>query len=70
MNRREFGRLALAGLPASWLAARSRLSARAKIDSRIHDVQIGGITYRRAGPARALRSPVCAELPGAPAYQA
>ncbi|OLC81387.1 MAG: hypothetical protein AUH72_09600 [Acidobacteria bacterium 13_1_40CM_4_65_8] len=44
-SRRAFGKLALAGLPASWVLAHVPLSARAKIDSRIKGVQIGAITY-------------------------
>jgi sugar phosphate isomerase/epimerase len=44
-SRRDFGRLALAGLPSSWVLARVPLSALAKIDSRIKGVQIGAITY-------------------------
>lgn len=55
VSRREFGKLALAGLPAAayfeTLAApkpeakAGRLSAQAKIDSKIKGVQIGAITY-------------------------
>ena len=44
-SRREFGKLTLAGLPASWLLARAPLSALAAIDSKIKGVQIGAITY-------------------------
>jgi sugar phosphate isomerase/epimerase len=44
-TRRDFGRLALAGLPASLLAANIPLAARAKINARIHGVTIGAITY-------------------------
>ena len=44
-SRRDLGKLALTGLPASWLLARVSISARAKIDSRIKGVQIGAITY-------------------------
>jgi sugar phosphate isomerase/epimerase len=44
-SRRDLGKLALTGLPASWLLARGSISARAKIDSRIKGVQIGAITY-------------------------
>ncbi|MBI1872692.1 MAG: sugar phosphate isomerase/epimerase [Acidobacteria bacterium] len=44
-SRREFGKLALAGLPASWAIANSPLSAQASIDSKINGVQIGAITY-------------------------
>lgn len=45
VSRRDFSRLALAGLPASWLLANMPLSARAPINSRIKGVQIGAITY-------------------------
>jgi sugar phosphate isomerase/epimerase len=44
-SRRDFGKLALAGVPASWLAAGIGLSARDKINSTINGVQIGAITY-------------------------
>jgi sugar phosphate isomerase/epimerase len=44
-SRRDFGRLALAGLPSSWILAKTPLPARARIDSRINGVQIGAITY-------------------------
>lgn len=44
-SRRELGKLALAGLPASWVLANRSLSARAPINSRINGVQIGAITY-------------------------
>jgi sugar phosphate isomerase/epimerase len=44
-SRREFAKLTLAGLPASWVVAHVPLSARAAIDSRIKGVQIGAITY-------------------------
>src|SRR5712692_2016817 len=44
-SRRDFGRLTLAGLPASWALAKVPLSAGAKIESRINGVQIGAITY-------------------------
>jgi sugar phosphate isomerase/epimerase len=37
LSRREFGTLVLAGLPLSWLLD--------KIDSKIHGVQVGAITY-------------------------
>lgn len=43
-TRREFGKLALATVPASALFA-DRLSAQAKINSTIKGVQIGAITY-------------------------
>jgi sugar phosphate isomerase/epimerase len=42
-SRRDFTRLAVAGLPAVW--SLDRLSARAAIDSKIKGVQIGAITY-------------------------
>jgi sugar phosphate isomerase/epimerase len=44
-SRREFGKLTLTALPASWVLARARLSAFAAIDSKIKGVQIGAITY-------------------------
>jgi sugar phosphate isomerase/epimerase len=44
-SRREFGKLTLAGLPASWVFGTLPLSAGAKIDSKINGVQIGAITY-------------------------
>ena len=44
-SRRDFGKLTLAGLPASWVLAHVPRSAFATIDSRIHGVQIGAITY-------------------------
>jgi sugar phosphate isomerase/epimerase len=44
-SRREFGKLALTALPASWALARVPLSAFAAIDSKIKGVQIGAITY-------------------------
>ncbi len=44
-SRRDFGKLTLAGLPASWVLAQVPLSALATIDSRIRGVQIGAITY-------------------------
>jgi sugar phosphate isomerase/epimerase len=44
-SRREFGKLTLAGLPASWVLGSPPLSAGAKIDSKINGVQIGAITY-------------------------
>ena len=44
-SRREFGKLALAGLPASLVLANLPASARASINSRINGVQIGAITY-------------------------
>ena len=45
LTRRDFTRLALAGVPASVLLSRLPLSAAAKINSRINGVQIGAITY-------------------------
>jgi sugar phosphate isomerase/epimerase len=45
ISRREFGRLALAGLPAAWALGTIPLSALDKINSRIGGVQIGAITY-------------------------
>ena len=44
-SRREFGKLTLAALPASWVLAKVPLSALAAIDSKIKGVQIGAITY-------------------------
>jgi sugar phosphate isomerase/epimerase len=44
-SRRDFGKLTLAGLPASWVLANVPLTALATIDSRINGVQIGAITY-------------------------
>jgi len=44
-SRREFGKLTLTALPASWVLARAPLSAFAAIDSKINGVQIGAITY-------------------------
>ncbi len=48
-TRRDFGKLALAGVPASLLAANMPLAApekiNAKINARIHGVTIGAITY-------------------------
>ena len=44
-SRREFGKLALTALPASWALACVPLSAFAAIDSKIKGVQIGAITY-------------------------
>jgi len=44
-SRREFGKLTLTALPASWMLARVPLSAFAAIDSKIKGVQIGAITY-------------------------
>jgi sugar phosphate isomerase/epimerase len=44
-SRREFGKLTLTALPASWALARVPLSAFATIDSKIKGVQIGAITY-------------------------
>lgn len=48
-SRREFGKLALAGVPASVVLANLPLSARAAIDSRIKGVQFGAITYSFRG---------------------
>jgi sugar phosphate isomerase/epimerase len=45
LSRRDFGRLALAGVPAAWMLANRPLSAREKINSKINGVQIGAITY-------------------------
>ena len=44
-SRREFGKLTLTALPASWMLARVPLSAFAAIDSKIKGVQLGAITY-------------------------
>jgi sugar phosphate isomerase/epimerase len=44
-TRRDFGKLTLAGLPASWALGSLPLSAGAKIDSKFNGVQIGSITY-------------------------
>jgi sugar phosphate isomerase/epimerase len=44
-TRREFGRLAFAGVSATMLAGRTGLLARAGIDSTIKGVQVGAITY-------------------------
>jgi sugar phosphate isomerase/epimerase len=44
-SRRDFGKLALAGVPASLVLGDLRLSARANINSKIRGVQIGAITY-------------------------
>ena len=44
-TRREFGKLALAGVPASLVLANRPLSAFAEIKSTIKGVQIGAITY-------------------------
>src|SRR5438034_11545383 len=44
-SRRDFAKLTLAGFPASWILTRVPLAALAKIESRIHGVQIGSITY-------------------------
>jgi sugar phosphate isomerase/epimerase len=54
LSRREFGKLAMVGLPASVVLANLPVSARARIDSTIKGVQIGAITYsfnRLAGGA-------------------
>src|SRR3954471_5949049 len=45
LSRREFGKLALAGIPAAWALDSIPLSALTKINSRIHGVQVGAITY-------------------------
>jgi sugar phosphate isomerase/epimerase len=45
LSRRHFGRLVLAGIPASLALRDFRLSAWAEINSRIKGVQIGAITY-------------------------
>jgi len=45
LSRRDFGKLALAGLPAAWALRHTTLSAFDKINSRIGGVQIGAITY-------------------------
>src|SRR4029079_3556036 len=45
MNRREFNKLAFAGVPASLLFRNAPLGALAKIDSKIKNVQFGSITY-------------------------
>jgi sugar phosphate isomerase/epimerase len=45
LSRRDFGKLALAGLPAALALKNVPLSAWDKINSRIHGVQIGAITY-------------------------
>src|SRR5689334_16451704 len=45
LSRREFARLALAGLPAAWTFNGLPLSALGRINSRIHGVQVGAITY-------------------------
>jgi sugar phosphate isomerase/epimerase len=44
-TRRDFAKLTLAGVPASLLVANLPVSAFAQINSRIHGVQIGAITY-------------------------
>jgi hypothetical protein len=44
-TRRDFAKLALAGVPASIVVATLPMSAFAKINSRIKGVQIGAITY-------------------------
>jgi sugar phosphate isomerase/epimerase len=44
-TRRDFNKLALAGVPAALALGSLPLSARAKINSRIKGVQIGAITY-------------------------
>jgi sugar phosphate isomerase/epimerase len=45
LSRRDFGKLALAGLPAAWALKQVPLSAWDKINSKIGGVQIGAITY-------------------------
>lgn len=52
-SRRDFGKLAMAGLPAAWALAARPAFARADINSRIKGVQIGAITYS----FRAIPSP-------------
>lgn len=58
-TRREFGTLALAGLPAAFLPGRLQVRA-AKIDSRIKGIQIGAITYSfssiQANPADIIQA--------------
>src|SRR5258706_14550042 len=44
-TRRDFAKLTLAGVPASFLVANLPVSAFAQINSRIKGVQIGAITY-------------------------
>src|SRR5258707_119430 len=44
-TRRDFGALALAGLPAALLLGARPVAARSKIDSRIKNVEFGAITY-------------------------
>jgi sugar phosphate isomerase/epimerase len=48
-TRREFGRIALAGVPGSVLLAGGSLEALQKIDSRIKNVELGAITYSFRG---------------------
>src|SRR4051812_18259752 len=45
LSRRDFARLALAGFPAALALKNIPLSALDKINSRIHGVQVGAITY-------------------------
>jgi sugar phosphate isomerase/epimerase len=45
MTRRQFGRLAVAAVPASFVLREFGLGAQAKINSRMNGVQIGAITY-------------------------
>src|SRR5436309_4450376 len=45
LSRRDFAKLALAGVPAAWAVRGAPLAALEKINSRIHGVQIGAITY-------------------------
>jgi sugar phosphate isomerase/epimerase len=50
-TRRDFGKVALAGLPASLLLGSRPLAARATINSRIKNVEFGAITYSFRGIA-------------------
>src|SRR4029453_8561228 len=49
VTRREFGRIALAGLSGSVLLSGIHAEARQKIDSRIKNVDLGAITYSFRG---------------------
>ena len=49
VTRREFGRIALAGVPGSLLFGGLTLEARQKIQSRIKNVDLGAITYSFRG---------------------
>jgi sugar phosphate isomerase/epimerase len=49
LTRRAFGKVVLAGVPASLVLGSRPLSARQKIDSRIKNVQLGAITYSFRG---------------------